>query len=177
MRAGLSGAVAVIVLTSTACGTTSSSNLASVRVPLPAGPRPSEIAKMVCAPEAQEKFSTVLGVKAVVTTPTWNAHLYSCRYSYPNGFFTLSVKELSSWSETFAYFRGLRSELGLVSTFPRLGQGGFSTTNGSVVVRKDWKVLLVDASGLPAKFGDPPAPAGDVAVIVANVILGCWNGD
>ena len=78
-----------------------------------------------------------------MTTPTWNGHLYSCRYSYPNGYFTLSVKELSSWSETFAYFRRLRSELGRVSTFPRLGQGGFSTTNGSVVVRKDWKVLLV----------------------------------
>jgi hypothetical protein len=26
------------------------------------------------------------------------------------------------------------------------GQGGFVTTNGSVVVTKDWKVLLVDVS-------------------------------
>jgi len=132
---------------------------------------------MVCAPEAQDKFSTVLGVKAVVTTPTWSGHLYSCRFSYPNGYFTLSVKELSSWADTFAYFRGLRSQLGDVSTFPKLGQGGFSTRNGSVVVRKDWKVLLVDASGLPTQFGDPPIPVGDVALTVANVILGCWDGD
>ena len=37
-----------------------------------------------------------------------------------------------------------------------LGQGAFQTTNGSVVVRKDWKVLLVDDTGLPAQFGTPP---------------------
>ena len=132
---------------------------------------------MVCASEAQKKFATVLGVKAVVTAPTWIGHLYSCRYTYPSGYFTLSVKELSSWGQTLSYFRGLRSELGVDSTFPRLGQGGFLTKDGSVVVRKDWKVLVVDDSGLPAQFGDPPTPAGDVAVTVANVILGCWDGD
>ena len=46
-----------------------------------------------------------------------------------------------------------------------------------MVVRKDWKVLLVDDTGLPAQFGDPPTSAGDVAVTVADVILGCWAGD
>ncbi len=132
---------------------------------------------MVCASEAQSKLAAILGVKAVVETPTWTGHLYSCRYSYPNGSFTLSVKELSSWSQTFTYFRGLRSELGDASTLPKLGQGGFLTRAGSVVVRKDWKVLLVDTSGLPAQFGDPPAPPGDVAVTVADLILGCWDGD
>jgi hypothetical protein len=174
---GLTGAVLVIILASAGCGTTTSSDLASARVPLPAGSRPSEIAKMVCAHEAQEKFATVLGIRAVVTAPTWIGHLYSCRYMYANGYFTLSVKELSSWGQTLAYFRGLRSELGVDSIFPKLGQGGFSTKDGSVVVRKDWKVLVVDDTGLPAEFGNPPTPAADVAVIVANVILGCWDGD
>ena len=109
--------------------------------------------------------------------PTWIDHLYSCRYIYPNGSFTLSVKELSSWSQTFTYFRGLRSELGDSNTLFNLGQGAFQTRNGSVVVRKDWKVLLVDISGLPAQFAEPPTPSGNVAVTIADVILGCWSGD
>jgi hypothetical protein len=46
-----------------------------------------------------------------------------------------------------------------------------------VVVRKDWKVLVVDSSGLPAQFGVPPTSSGDVAVTVGDVILGCWAGD
>ena len=50
-------------------------------------------------------------------------------------------------------------------------------TDGSVVVRKDWKVLLVDDSALPTQFGVPPTSASDIAVTVADVILGCWAGD
>ena len=41
-----------------------------------------------------------------------------------------------------------------------LGQGAFQATDGSVVVRKDWKVLVVDTSGLPAEFGVPSASSG-----------------
>ena len=58
-----------------------------------------------------------------------------------------------------------------------LGEGAFQTTSGSVVVRKDWKVLLVNNAGLPAQFGVPPTSSGSVAVTVADVILGCWAGD
>ena len=58
-----------------------------------------------------------------------------------------------------------------------LGQGAFQTTDGSIVVRKDWKVLLVDISGLPPQFGVPATSSGDVAVTVGDVILGCWSGD
>jgi hypothetical protein len=46
-----------------------------------------------------------------------------------------------------------------------------------VVVRKDWKVLLVNIAGLPAQFAVPPTNRADVAVTVADVILGCWDGD
>jgi hypothetical protein len=46
-----------------------------------------------------------------------------------------------------------------------------------MVVRKDWKVLLVDVADLPAQFGQPPTSSGDAAVSVADVILGCWSGD
>ena len=168
------GAVAIAMAVA-ACGTTAPSSLA--RVPLPAGKLPSTISKMVCSPKAQREIGVALGVTALVDAPTWSGHLYSCRYTYPDGLFTLSVKELSSWTQTFSYFRGIGATLGDVNTLPNLGQGGFATRDGSVAVRKDWKVLLVDISGLPAQFGQPPTPSGNVAVTVADVILGCWSGD
>ena len=71
----------------------------------------------------------------------------------------LSVKELSSWAQTYAYFDA-RHPTGQARTLQGLGQGAFQTTDGSVVVRKDWKVLLVDSSGLPAQFGVPPTSSG-----------------
>ena len=132
---------------------------------------------MVCAPETRHEIARVLGVRASVTPPTWFAHAYSCRYRYPNGEFVLTVKELSSWPQTVAYFTALGREQGRSLTVPRLGQGSFQTTNGSMVVRKDWKILTVDISGLPAQFGRPPTSRGDVAVTVADVILACWSGD
>jgi hypothetical protein len=67
--------------------------------------------------------------------------------------------------------------LGKARTLANLGQGAFQTTDGSVVVRKDWKVLLVNISGLPAQFAVPPTSPANVAVTVADVILGCWDGD
>ena len=67
--------------------------------------------------------------------------------------------------------------LGKSRDLEALGQAGFQTTDGSVVVRKDWKVLLVDNTGLPPQFGVPPTSASAVAVTVADVILGCWAGD
>ena len=47
--------------------------------------------------------------------------------------------------------------------------------DGSVVVRKDYKVLLVDITKLPAKFGVPSATRGDVAINVAETIMWCWT--
>jgi hypothetical protein len=145
--------------------------------PLPAGVHPSKISKEVCSTTAQHEMTDALGEKPVVSTPTWVRHRYSCRYQYANGSFVLSVKELSSWSQTKAYFRMLGSELGDVTALANLGQAAFQTRDGSVVVRKDWKVLLVDNSDLPARFGVPTSPKADISVTVADVILGCWAGD
>ena len=146
--------------------------------PQPAGRFPSTISKMVCRPEAQREIAEVLGEKAEqVSTPTWVDHLYSCRYEYTGGVMTLSVKELSSWAQTLAYFHGLGSQFGSPRSLANLGQGAFSENDGSVVVRKDWKVLTVDITALPPQFGVPPTSSGDVAVTVADVILGCWAGD
>jgi hypothetical protein len=167
--------VAFVAIVSAGCS--SSPTTPTTERPLPAGPHPSEIAKMVCADEARSDIAEALGEKATVSEPTWQDHLYTCRYGYPTGSFVLSVKELSSWAQTYAYFRTLGTELGNSRDLQGLGQAAFQTTDGSVVVRKDWKVLLVDSSGLPAQFGVPPTSSGAVAVTVADVILGCWAGD
>lgn len=149
--------------------------------PKPAGVLPSPISKQICSRDAQIEMASALGEEAQVSTPTWVDHLYSCTYDYatstPAGSFAVSVKELSSTAETTAYFEGLSSTMGRSRELNALGEGAFQTTNGSVVVRKDWKVLLVDNAGLPAQFGVPPTSSGSVAVTVADVILGCWAGD
>lgn len=158
-------------------GTTSASGTSTTRAPLPAGATPSTISKMVCRPEARHGIASTLGENATVSDPTWVDHLFSCTYQYPSGEFTLSIKELSSWSQTLGYFGSLAIEMGKSRDLENLGQGAYQTTDGSVVVRKDWKVLLVDASKLPAQFGVPPTSSAAVAVTVADLILGCWEGD
>jgi hypothetical protein len=132
---------------------------------------------MVCSAKAQTEISEALGETATVTTPTWVGHVYSCRYQYSSGYFTLSVKELSSWNETKGYYSSLGKTLGDTSFLPELGQGGFVTNDGSIVVRKDWKVMLVDISGLPSTFGVPPTNSSDVAYTVADLVMACWAGD
>jgi len=149
--------------------------------PEPAGPVPSPISVQVCSHEAQQELASALGEAARVSTPVWSGHRYSCTYGYPtatpSGSYGVSVKELSSWPETYAYFDGLAASMGKSRDLEALGQAAFQTTDGSVVVRKDWKVLVVDDTGLPAQFGVPPTSSSAVAVTVADVILGCWAGD
>jgi hypothetical protein len=170
-----------LVVTGCSGGGTPASAPTTSQAPKPAGATPSPISVQVCSSEAQKDMAVALGERATVSTPTWIDHRYACTYAYPRanptGSFEVSVKELSSWAETTSYYNGLAAQLGSARDLESLGQGAFQTTDGSVVVRKDWKVLLVDDTGLPAQFGVPPTAAGDVAVTVADVILGCWAGD
>jgi hypothetical protein len=163
--------------TNTAGSTSSTIYSTSLQAPEPAGKDPSAIAIEVCSKTAQTEIAHVLGVKAVVQTPIWAGEQYTCRYQYPDGSFVLSVKELSSWSQTYAYFDSLGKTLGNTGSLANLGQGAFTTSDGSVVVRKDWKVLFVNIAPLPAQFGKPPTSKGDVAYTVADIILACWAGD
>jgi hypothetical protein len=169
--------VAAAAMAVVAAGCSSGTTTTSTTGPLPAGPKPSNIAKQVCQKEAQDDIGSALGVTANVSTPTWVDHLYSCGYGYPTGTMLLSIKELSNWSQTYAYYNSIATEQGRTRTLQGLGQGAFQAANGSVVVRKDWKVLVVNTTGLPSQFGVPPTSSGDVAVTVADVILGCWAGD
>jgi hypothetical protein len=171
-RSGLAGLAALAVLLAVAgCGT------ASAQAPQPAGTSPSQIARMVCTPKTARDIAQVLGAKASVAAPTWADHLYSCGYQYKEGTMVLSVKELSSWAQTYAYFHQLARTLHETFPIAGLGQGAFGVRGGSVVVRKDWKILLVDTSGLRGNVGSPPNSPLEVAVNVATAILGCWNGD
>jgi hypothetical protein len=147
------------------------------RKPLPAGVVPSAIALEVCSSKARGQIDQVLGVTASVQDRSWVNHLYTCNYVYTGASFQLSVKELSSWPETYAYYNGLGKEFGNAESLGNLGQGAFRAANGDVVVRKDWKVLLVNIAGLPSQFGNPPTASTDVAYTVADVILACWAGD
>jgi hypothetical protein len=83
---------------------------------------------------------------------------------------------MSSVNETTSYFDALGKKLGRGADLPELGEGAFQTRNGSAVVRKDYRVLLVDVSSLPARFGNPLAARSDIAAGVAGVIMVCWIG-
>jgi hypothetical protein len=175
--------LAVVLALGAACG--SSSPTAATKTngtvgavpPQPAGKNPSASAKMVCAKEAQAELGSGLGVTPVqVTTPTWADHVYACEYVYATGALTLSVKELDSARQTTAYYEAFAARLGRRPGRLAVGQGAYITTDGSVVVRKDWKVMLVDVSRLPSPFGQPPQTPADTALTVAATILSCWSG-
>jgi len=139
---------------------------------------PSVSAKMICETEAvNDIYDSATGVKTIAALkPTWVNHVYSCAYMYPAGAsMTLSVKEVSDTAETTAYFDSLATKLQKTRTLT-IGQGAFQVKDGSVVVRKDYKVLLVDITKLPANFGVPSASRGDVAINVAETIMSCWSG-
>ncbi len=134
---------------------------------------------MICEPEAQKAiYESATGVKPLaISKPTWIDHVYSCVYEYPGGAsMRLSVKEFSTPAETTAYFDTLATQLHKTKDEAGLGQGAFQVADGSVVVRKDYKVLLVDVTKLPARFGVPADTRGNVAINVGVTLLGCWTG-
>ena len=172
--------MALLLLMTAGCSTgAGSSAVTSTKItePLPAGATPSPISVMVCSRKAAKVLDATTGEKATVDEVTWVQHRYSCHFGYSTGSMVISVKELSSWAETIAYFDYLATAMGTSQRIYGLGQGAFQATDGSVVVRKDWKVLLVDTSGLPAEFGVPLASSGNVALRVSYDIIGCWAGD
>ena len=174
----------VCMLSMTSCGGSKpatppgNSPSATVHVAQPARATPSASAKMICAPKTQTEIAGVLGVHTTQpVVPTWTDHPYSCRYTYHSAFMVLSVKELSNQAQTDAYFTSIAHRLGQSQRPSPIARGAFFTTkNRSAVVRKDYKVLLVDITGLPAQFGSPPYTRADVAVKVAATIMGCWTG-
>ena len=142
----------------------------------PAGPNPSISAKMICESEVKGEIADALQIHETrITTPTWKDHVYSCTYVYPHGSIVLSVKELVDAKATTDYFNGLATKYGKRQNINGLAQGAFIATNDDVVVRKDYKVLLVDVQGITSTF-IPAMSRTDVAENIASVIMSCWTG-
>ena len=79
------------------------------------------------------------------SSPTWVDHVYSCDYVYPGGAKMTLVGQGGRRTprETTAYFDSLATKLRQDRrTIAGLGQGAFQVRDGSVVVRKDFKILL-----------------------------------
>jgi hypothetical protein len=132
---------------------------------------------MICESEVKNDLSSLLGVQPTQPiVPTWKDHVYSCTYHYKGGALTLAVKELADKAATDAYFAEEAQKLGKSQKINGLGEPAFTTSNKSVVVRKDYKVMLVDISKVPAQFGNPPDSRENIALNVAATILGCWTG-
>ncbi len=182
MRVVSAAASLATVIALSACGSTSPKATAPTAstTTLPAvitvGPNPSVSSRMVCATEGQAAIEAALNEKPT-TPPTalWADHVYSCRYTYPQGELKLAVKELTRASETTSYFNALKRQLGTKEAL-QLGQGGFIAPNGEAVVRKDYKVLVVDPRDLPPTFGKPLASRFVVAGNLAIALMGCWTG-
>jgi hypothetical protein len=188
MRKGLLAASSVImVLALVACGSDGGSTGSPATSTtfafdnaqwVKAAPNPSISAKMVCSAEAREDIDASLGIKAKkITKPTWVRadHVYSCDYVFDRGKIRLEVKEMSSGDETTAHFDQVKEQQVAVQELKGLGQGAWVLANGNVLVRKDYKTLVVDVSGIPDKFV-PAMRRSDVAINVASVIMSCWTG-
>jgi hypothetical protein len=187
MRKGLLVGLSVVTtLTLVACGSDGGSTGSTTSTSAPfdfdnaqwikAGPDPSVSAKMVCSAEAREDIDASLGVKAKkITKPTWVRadHVYECDYVYPRGKIRLEVKEMSSGDETTAYFDQVKEQYGAKQELNGLGQGAWVLANGNVLVRKDYKTLVVDVTDAPKI---PAMRPSDVAINVASVIMSCWTG-
>lgn len=141
---------------------------------------PSASAQMVCGPEIQADIATILTLRtAPATTATWADHLYTCTYHLADGPLVLSVKESSDVPAATAYFTTLREHLGTTQPLvglAGLGNPGYDTGQGTVVVLKDDKTLQVNATGLPNRVGQHEQSRADLAYEVATDILGCWTG-
>ena len=69
----------------------------------------------------------------------------------------------------------MRKKYGTTQKLIGLGQGAWILKNNDVVVRKDYKVLLVDVQGIPPTFA-PAMTRSDVATNIGVAIMGCWTG-
>jgi hypothetical protein len=138
--------------------------------------KPSPKDKMICAKEVKRELAGVLAVKpTTVSKPTWVDQLYSCTYTYRDGAFTISVKDLPNKTAALAYFEQLAANQGKQTDNVPLGDAAFITPNGSMIVRKDHHVLDVDAAQLPPQLTMLKLSPADVASSVATTVLGCWT--
>ncbi len=140
---------------------------------------PSASAVMVCGPEIRGDVTKILApAHPPTTTTTWTDHLYTCTYHLPGGKLVLSVKESPNTASANAYFDSVRKELGTTTQLTAaqgLGNPGYESAGGTVVILKDGKTLRVDATGMPTASGPHKLSRAELAYEVASDIVGCWS--
>ncbi|MEU8960811.1 hypothetical protein AB0C89_03770 [Streptomyces sp. NPDC048491] len=140
---------------------------------------PSASALMVCGPEIRGDVTKILApAHPPATTTTWTDHLYTCTYHLPGGQLVLSVKESPNTASANAYFESVRKQLGTTTQLTAaqgLGNPGYESPGGTVVILKDGKTLRADATGMPAASGPHELSRADLAYEIASDILGCWS--
>jgi hypothetical protein len=174
VRAALVGAVAALTLA--ACG---SSPAGSTGTSGPTGTAtgPSVSALMVCSAEAQADLQNALGV-GVARPPdsSFVDGVYTCDYHYAAGELVMSVRDMGDQGTAEAYMASARAKIKKPTDLAGIGDAAFSDGVSQVFVRKDVKVLTVDASKLPATFGQPPHPRSTIAATAAIIVMLCWTG-
>lgn len=142
---------------------------------------PSAAARMICDPEIRNDVEVILGLKtAPETTTTWADQIYTCTYHLPTGRLVLTVKESPNSDSADAYFSALRRQTPMASSLTGakgLGNPGYESPAGVVVILKDGKTLKVDATGMPPVSGPNLIARADLAYEITTDILGCWTGD
>ncbi len=136
-------------------------------------------ARLVCSDDARGDLVDALAVKtSVAPVPGWSDGAYTCTYTYGDGaHFVLSVRDLASDAAAVSAFDALAHTLGRTNQPINLGAGqAFLTPAGNAVVQKDSHVLVVDVSGVPTTWLNPPQGHAQVATAIATVIMGCWTG-
>ena len=137
---------------------------------------PSDAAHIVCTDTARTEITGALGLDTTEPlAPTWSDHTYACRYAFAEGSMLLSVKDLPDAAATTAWFGSLRTAAAGSTALTGMGDGAFQEPDGTVVVRKDDDVLVVDVRSLPATVGKPVRPRAVAARTVAQTVMICWK--
>ena len=143
-----------------------------------AGAGPTATALMVCGSDISTKITQILRLDRPASThSTFTAGRFTCTYDLPVGPLVLAVQQSPTKAQANTYFRTLRPTLGLTEDQPGLGEHAYSTPTGTIVVIKDNQTLTVDATALPAVFGNQDQKRTDLAYEVASDVLGCWTGN
>ena len=139
---------------------------------------PPDTALMVCGEDISTQVVKVLKLGGPPKTDSdWTDSLYTCTYHLPMGDMVLSVqvaKDDASAGDVLVADRARRAR---TQDLSGLGEQAFGTPAGVTVVLKDNEILTVDATRLPAAFGDNDQHRTDLANEIASDVLGCWTGD
>ena len=139
---------------------------------------PSPQAEMVCQPEAQQDIQDLIGVvpTAVGPDPVRQPHLDVPLRLRRTARSPSSCEDLPNDITTTRTYEALAGKLGRVEKIDLPDAEAYTTNDGSIVLRRDTKVMLVDVTQLPGTFGNPPSPRGDAARLIMKAVLNCWVG-